>query len=257
MSWNNVHKWVVRYSDDINPKLEHLERYTHMESIADVTDTGSNVLHFAAVGQQAIIAKYLLDNVPKFLINQANDFGETPFHWACQAGNADIVSHYLKAGAFVNCKDEEGDTPLHYAARAGHLKVVKLLFKQVRKPSLNAKNLDGDTPLMLACEDRNSKVIQFLISQGAKYHELLCHAVETQDKYTVRKIVAAVKTQSEPACADYNPLHLAVKNNHYKIAKLLVDVEAWIQGKNHHGKTPAELLDDSSDKRLRKLLLKH
>mmetsp|Transcript_22564 Transcript_22564/g.28817 ORF Transcript_22564/g.28817 Transcript_22564/m.28817 type:complete len:241 (-) Transcript_22564:55-777(-) len=231
MYWTNLHKWVVRYSDDAEPNLEVFNRMVAVDSLTGLTNSGSNLFHLAAIGEQPAVAEILLPCVPHYLINQPNHNGDTPFHWACVSGNTKIVSLYLKAGAEINCRNSEGDTPLHCAARAGHTAVIKKLFKQRSKPlKINLKNKILHCPLRLACQERNTKTIRYLISQGARYQGILQQAVRDQDKYTVKRIVQAIqKHPQNPHLHEYNPLPLAVKLNHKNIIKILAQVEAWQQ----------------------------
>ena len=77
---------------------------------------GLTALHWAANGQHKDVVKLLLDRgaAP----NQANEFGETPLHWAA-SGNKKIVELLLKGGADLYKKNANGITPL-YIARKYH-----------------------------------------------------------------------------------------------------------------------------------------
>jgi len=62
-------------------------------------------------------------------VDKADDLGNTPLHYACNAGHVDVVQELLNTyGATVNAVNSAGDTPLHKAAARGHAEVVKALL---------------------------------------------------------------------------------------------------------------------------------
>ena len=101
---------------------------------------------------------------------------------ASQNGHIDIVNYLIKQGATIDDQDDYGSTPLHYAARRGHLNVVQTLhnngadinkkaMKQaVRLYGPNTKKITGthETPLHYACHLGHLDVVQYLVSQNAK-----------------------------------------------------------------------------------------
>ncbi len=84
---------------------------------------------------------------------------------AAKRGNKQDVELALKLGASINQKDEKGNTPLHWAAKEGHLDVVKYLIEHGAK--INEKNNKGDTPLSLAFP-LHYKVVKYLLKKGGK-----------------------------------------------------------------------------------------
>jgi len=84
---------------------------------------------------------------------------------ASKRGNKQDVELALKLGANINQKDQMGNTPLHWAAKEGHLEVVKYLIKHGAK--INEKNKNGDTPLSLAFP-LHFKVVKYLLEKGGK-----------------------------------------------------------------------------------------
>ncbi|KAJ3197529.1 hypothetical protein HK101_002832 [Irineochytrium annulatum] len=78
--------------------------------------------------------------------------GNTPLHWACRGGHADVVDLLLAKKPAINSQNKLGDTPLHSAAWGGSVKVTgKLLGAEGIQT--NVKNKDGATPLALAKGD--------------------------------------------------------------------------------------------------------
>ncbi len=60
----------------------------------------------------------------------------------------------------MNQKDNIGYTPLHYAAYHGHLEIVRFLLKGGADPKLRDKK--GQTPLALATERGLTAIVHML-----------------------------------------------------------------------------------------------
>ena len=69
------------------------------------------------------------------------------FH-AAKTGNIDRVRELIAAGANVNQQDNNGLTPLHWAAENGHQAVVQALI--AAGADINQQDNDGWTPLLHA-----------------------------------------------------------------------------------------------------------
>lgn len=52
----------------------------------------------------------------KNLLNESDNFGSTPLHYACRAGMLGTIENMLKMGAVINAKNKEKQSPLHFAA---------------------------------------------------------------------------------------------------------------------------------------------
>ena len=55
----------------------------------------------------------------KNTINEKNNNGSTPLHYAAINGYGKMVLAIIKKGADVNAKDKDGVTPLHLASQEG------------------------------------------------------------------------------------------------------------------------------------------
>ena len=99
-------------------------------------------------------------------VNAANDFGETPLHWAAYYSPAEVVELLLQHGADVNARTNYGATPLHWAAGHSTAEVVELLLQH--GADVNARANGGATPLdvVLHFNQNNREIAQILKAAG-------------------------------------------------------------------------------------------
>uniref|UniRef100_A0A3Q4BD19 Uncharacterized protein n=1 Tax=Mola mola TaxID=94237 RepID=A0A3Q4BD19_MOLML len=115
---------------------------------------------------------------------------------------ADSVLMLLRSGASVNGVSLDGHIPLHLAAQYGHYEVSEMLLQHQSNPCL--VNKAKKTPLDLACEFGRVQVAQLLLSSNM--------------------VVALLEGErKEPTDSAYTtPLHLAARNGHKDIIRLLL-----------------------------------
>jgi len=53
----------------------------------------------------------------KNLLNERDELGCTPLHYASKEGHLVAIDDLLKLGAVINPKDNNKNSPLHFAAR--------------------------------------------------------------------------------------------------------------------------------------------
>ncbi|RZC34093.1 integrin-linked protein kinase, partial [Asbolus verrucosus] len=99
-------------------------------------------------------------------MNQGDDHGFSPLHWAAKRGHTKIVEMLLLRGARVNATNRGDDTPLHLAAAHGHRDIVLMLLRQ--RADLNFTNEHGNTPLHYACFWGYREVAEDLVHHDAK-----------------------------------------------------------------------------------------
>ncbi|XP_033116145.1 transient receptor potential cation channel subfamily A member 1-like [Anneissia japonica] len=105
------------------------------------------------------------------LLNDADERGCTPMHYATQHGNFRCVEHLLKLGATANLKNRDKQAPLHFAARFGRLNTLRRLLDCPTGLNLiNEADGEGMTALHIAAWNGHVKVVQMLINQGALLH---------------------------------------------------------------------------------------
>ncbi|XP_041757465.2 caskin-2 isoform X5 [Coregonus clupeaformis] len=161
---------------------------------------GFSALHHAALTGTTDLLSVLLEAQATVDIKDRN--GMRPLHYAAWQGKADSVLTLLRAGAGVNGVSQDGHIPLHLAAQYGHYDVSEMLMQHQSNPCLINKT--KKTPLDLACEFGRVKVAQLLLSSNM--------------------VVALLEgDRKEPTDSGFNtPLHLAARNGHKDIIRLLL-----------------------------------
>mmetsp|Transcript_24638 Transcript_24638/g.29007 ORF Transcript_24638/g.29007 Transcript_24638/m.29007 type:complete len:85 (+) Transcript_24638:233-487(+) len=82
-------------------------------------------------------------------INDADNRGSTPLHWACYSKSEFALSYILSMGPDLEIADQNGLTPLHLAVRAvpdlGSTRAVRSLL--LKGSSRDAESNSGQTPI--------------------------------------------------------------------------------------------------------------
>ena len=131
-------------------------------------------------------------------IDEGNDIGVTPLHWAVIRGDSNILKLLIQNGADINSKDKydhmpihktivtkqngailaeillkkgcivnsEKIAPLHLTAGAGNIPIAKLLIKF--GADIDIIDKDGRSPLFWASAAGEGPTVRFLIENGAK-----------------------------------------------------------------------------------------
>lgn len=62
-------------------------------------------------------------------VNQADGYGTTALHWACENGNVGMVALLLARGADVNLRDAGGDDAFYLAGDSGQSTIMAMLWR--------------------------------------------------------------------------------------------------------------------------------
>jgi ankyrin repeat protein len=143
----------------------------------DKKEEGSkNELHnFVKQGDLKALSNFLkkIENQATKLsyINEQDEYGKTPLHYAAQKNNGFLFSRGSKISEFLlknhanpNILDNEGCTALHIAAQNGRFKTVTALLKSEVK--IDHQDLKGDTALNLAAQNDNRRSSKLLLTKG-------------------------------------------------------------------------------------------
>ncbi|CAG5119248.1 unnamed protein product, partial [Candidula unifasciata] len=102
------------------------------------------------------------------LLNERDDFGCTPLHYASKEGHLFALDDLIKMGAVLNLKDNHKQSPFHFAARYGRVNTCRRLLDSIHGPNIiNETDGDGLTALHIAAQNGHTKIIQLLLERGA------------------------------------------------------------------------------------------
>jgi ankyrin repeat protein len=99
-------------------------------------------------------------------LNQEDDLGLTPLHWAASQGDVLVVVQLLEAGADVNKQDRRGSTALYMACTAGSTTCSEALIGAGANLSL-CETVHGYHPIHAAAERGRPELLSLLLSNGA------------------------------------------------------------------------------------------
>ena len=215
---------------------------------------GSTPLQWAVYEGDVAEAQRLLDEGAD--VTLANDYGVTPMGLAAEVAHTELLQLLLAAGADADSPNLEGQTALMAVARTGNVAAARLLLE--RGATVDAREgWGGQTALMWASARRHPEMVALLISHGADVDARSIHrdyqrhvTAEGRPKsldsggftpllYAARENCKACVDVLLANGADINlpdpdgvaPLHLAIMNANWDLAKQLIeagaDVNQW------------------------------
>lgn len=227
-------------------------------------------IHTALRSNDFSAIKLMVSRDPR-LLNQLDDFGETPLHIAVRIAAATndtaMVEYLLEHGADANITNDDGDNPLHRAA--GNIKLTTLLRKYGADPTrrnksdetplhtavlgdVNAVNIllnfpnvgvnvsdsRGNTPLHNAVE--NGKITQLLIQHGAdvfiknRFGETALHRAAIQrDAGAIKALLKAKIPLDSRDSFGRSALYVAAASGEIENAEILLKAGAETTGWAH------------------------
>ncbi|XP_053687844.1 uncharacterized protein LOC128737266 [Sabethes cyaneus] len=101
-------------------------------------------------------------------LNSTDRSGRTAISYICSTNLTNFLELFLQLpGIDVNKPDNEGNTPLHFAAQAGLSDIVNMLITKCRSLVIDPKNNLGFTPLMKAALQGRTRCAKLLLFAGA------------------------------------------------------------------------------------------
>ncbi|KAH8370269.1 hypothetical protein KR093_002845 [Drosophila rubida] len=144
----------------------------------DVKDAAArNVLHFVIMngGRLTDFAEHVANcqtqQQLQLLLNEKDDMGCSPLHYASRDGHIRSLENLIRLGACINLKNNNNESPLHFAARYGRYNTVRqLLDSEKGSFIINESDGAGMTPLHIASQQGHTRVVQLLLNRGALLH---------------------------------------------------------------------------------------
>eukprot|EP00111_Clytia_hemisphaerica_P009505 TCONS_00027873-protein len=218
---------------------------------------GETVLHYCGSIQPSLSAQKTYTDFTKLVIdNHAeldilnNETEETPLHYCCHSGNAEVMRMILSsltpsnASKLVNKINKNGWSPILIASNGGFASVVKLLLEYQARIDLFDEN--GKNALHISCENGHLQVAEILLSKRA-YADAKTKAGETPvslaaskgHNQIVERLVAKYKASYEiPSLEKQVSLHKAAENGHIHACKTLLNFGANAYAKDLQEQTP-------------------
>jgi ankyrin repeat protein len=222
---------------------------------------GSTPLQWAVYEGDVAEVRRLLDAGAD--VSLANDYGATPMSLAAEVADTEILKLLLAAGADADSPNAEGQTALMTVARTGNVEAAELLLEHGAIVDAR-EGWGGQTALMWASARRHPEMMELLISHGAavdarSFHRDYQRHVTAEGRpksldsggftpllYAAREnCIACVEVLLESGAdidlADpdgVSPLHLAIMNANWDVAKRLIEAGADVDQWDIYGAAP-------------------
>ena len=234
----------------------------------DIQDKDDHTFfHICAAYGQPDIIKMVIGIVPESvsLLQQNDQFDNTPLHLAAEKGQTEAVRELLEEeyGVDIDNKNEDERTPCHLAARNGHVDILKLIIKK-DSFAIFDKDEDDNTPLHMAAKQKQAEAVEFLLSQGASVHKRNSKSWTALDCAAAAGCYdSAVLLLNHDSPVDpldrknITPLHLSAMFGHDKITQLLLDHDADLELENDIGMNALELAIFHQNKKCVEVILEN
>lgn len=201
------------YTDIVNALIE---KGVDVKAKDDVD--GCMAIHLAAANGKNEVIDILLDKDASN-INDVDNKGNTPLHWASMKDRADTVSLLIENGADIEAKDIDNWTALHYAAAFASLQTVEALVDN--GADKNSLTKDGNIPVNYAKDE----TIKTYLSGGKIGREDTEEVVEEETKETAADETAENTETSETITEDELNNELDTTQNGSIVDPTVVDLD--------------------------------
>ncbi|MEX0672164.1 MAG: ankyrin repeat domain-containing protein [Candidatus Babeliales bacterium] len=220
---------------------------------------GKSLLHTAVSSKKQRIVEYLLAKGAD--CNARDNYGFSPLHIAARFGPLDILKCLIACETIdINATNKKKATALHYAMDP---EIAQILLDA--GASLEARTNDQCTPLHKAAKDGNIPLLEFLLKAGAavtaveQFGYTALHWAAIYGHKECTRILAAYPEILNQGLINstFSPLHLAVRDNHYDTAQILLQAGAKVDNYDYQNRTPLHHAVIKNDTKMIKLLLAH
>jgi len=246
--------WAQAKPDSLADLIQSGNRKAALDQIragADVNAAqpdGTRPVHWAVYRVDYELLDALIAKKAK--VDVANEFGSTPLAEAVKVSDARMVKSLLAAGASPESPNLDGETVLMVAIKTGEFPIVDMLIKAGANVNVSEK-FHNQTPLMYAADaSKNAgEMVKLLLSKDAsvtpralysdwpsqitsepraQYRPVggltaLLYAARGGCLDCVEAMIGAGANVNTPTPEGVTPLMTALDNDHYEVAKLLLD----------------------------------
>jgi ankyrin repeat protein len=222
---------------------------------------GSTPLQWAVYDSDVAEVKRLIDAGAD--VSLANDYGATAMSLAAEAAEVEILKLLLDAGANPDSPNADGMTALMLVARTGNVEAARLLLDH--GATLEAREgFGGQSALMWASARRHPELIEFLLSRGAAVDQRsavrdyqrhvqaegrpksldtggftpLLYAARENCLECVHVLLANGADIDLPDPDGVSPLHVAIMNANWDLAKHFIEAGANVDQWDIYGEAP-------------------
>ncbi|XP_048325903.1 uncharacterized protein LOC107412785 [Ziziphus jujuba] len=162
-------KLLTMENNEKDTALHEAVRHNHLEVVKLLIEEDPNLAFLVND-----FGRLVLKQIQALTLEQADDFGWTPLHYAAHIGNEKLVEGFLKkdSKSLPFSRNKEGMSALHIAAKKGHNAVMKVLMKRCPEVCELLDN-NGRTALHIAVESRDEMAVKFFLERAMAFQDLI------------------------------------------------------------------------------------
>ncbi|GLB33490.1 putative cyclin-dependent protein kinase inhibitor [Lyophyllum shimeji] len=202
--WNVIVEAPPDMADLILSSLSHPFDFQFVDDI-----NGRTCLHEAAMAGALPLVNLCMERGVR--VDKTDLYGRTALHYASMKGHPTVCRRLLEANLPPSVLDRDNYSPLVYATMKGNVECVRVLLDEGKVPAEPTTPLDDLIPLSLASQSGHVDVVILLLRYGAR---------------------------CLPNSNGEYPMHLAAREGHDEVCKLLVHLEGWDTPDKYHEWTP-------------------
>jgi len=163
----NSHTWAIMLaavqSGDAEELAELMKQDPGFDVNMDQNGEGCTLLHYACLDSSSSPVIPLLLAHPDIDVNVKDEYGYTPFYWACDGSTSCIREMLKDSRVKVNEPNNSGQTPLWWAVYGGNLEIIKWWIVSGREMDLGKPgDVDKTDAIGVAKKNGYSDVVALL-----------------------------------------------------------------------------------------------
>jgi ankyrin repeat protein len=204
-------------------------------------DTGWTPPHFASYGGHTECIWLLHD--AGFDIKARADDGATPAFTAAKEGRIECVKALLQAQADITVPTSEGQSPVWIAAQQGHTECAQVLLDA--GADVRAADNEGKSPAWAAAERGHEEMLRLLQERGADLDAAdadgstpVLAAARAGHEACVRYFIALGADLARSNSSRATPLMAAAQGGHAACLQQLIQARGAVDERDRRGETP-------------------